>query len=126
MPKPVSPLAPKGLKAAGKRLWADIAGSGTYRLRPDELRILEDACREADLVDRLEAELAKPDTPLTVKGSQGQPVANPLVSEIRQHRQTSKALLGSLKLPDDDDARAPGDASAAGRALVNNRWRRGA
>lgn len=124
MPKSVTPPTPKGLKAAGKRLWSEIAGAGTYRLRPDELRILEDACREADLVDRLEAELGKPETKLIVKGSQGQDVANPLVSEIRQHRQTSKALLASLKLPDEDDARAPGDASAAGRALVNNRWRR--
>lgn len=103
-------------------VWDDI--TGTYRLRPDELRILEDACREVDLVDRLEAALVGAD--LTVKGSQGQPVANPLVQEIRQHRQVVKALLGSLKLPDEDDARQPANPSAAGRALVASRWRRGA
>lgn len=107
-------------EAKAQTVWDDI--TSTYRLRPDELRVLEDACREVDLVDRLEAELDG--AALTVKGSQGQPVANPLVTEIRQHRQVVKALLGSLKLPDEDDARAPGDASAAGRALVANRWRR--
>lgn len=96
--------------------------TGVYALRPDELRILEDACREIDLVERLEADLTG--APLTVKGSQGQPVANPLVAEVRQHRQVVKGLLGSLKLPDEDDARAPANPSAAGRALVANRWRR--
>lgn len=103
-----------------QQVWDGI--TGTYTLRPDELRILEDACREVDLIERLEAALVGAE--LIVRGSQGQPVANPLVAEIRQHRQTSKALLGSLKLPDDDAARAPGDASAAGRALVATRWRR--
>lgn len=101
-------------------LWDQV--NGPYQLRPDEVRILEDACREVDLIERLEDALAG--APLTVSGSQGQPVANPLVSEIRQHRQVVKALLGSLKLPDEDAARAPGDPSAAGRALVANRWRR--
>ena len=118
--------APSRLGKAGKKLWGEVVGSGRYQLRPDEVRILEDACREMDLVDKLEEELSKPGTELTVKGSQGQPVANPLVTEIRQHRQTIKTLLGALKLPDEDEARAPGDPSAAGRALVANRWRRGA
>ena len=123
-PQQLRSSAPTKLKTAGKRMWSDITGK--YQLRPDELRILEDACREADLIDRLEAELGKPGVELTVRGSQGQPVANPLVTEIRQHRQTLKALTTSLKLPDEDEARAPGDPSAAGRALVANRWRRGA
>lgn len=106
--------------AKAQAVWDGI--TGVYSLRPDELRVLEDACREIDLVERLEADLAG--ASLTVKGSQGQPVANPLVTEVRQHRQVVKALLGSLKLPDEDDARAPASPSAAGRALVANRWRR--
>ena len=123
MTKPKSVRGPR-FGPAGQAKWEEIVGP--YTLRPDELRILEDACREMDLVDKLEEELSKPGTELTVKGSQGQPVANPLVTEIRQHRQTIKTLLGALKLPDEDEARAPGDPSAAGRALVTNRWRRGA
>lgn len=105
--------------AKAQSVWDDI--TSTYRLRPDELRILEDACREVDLVDRLEAALIGAD--LTVRGSQGQPVANPLVQEIRQHRQVVKALLGSLKLPD-EDGRAQESRSSSARAAANARWRR--
>src|SRR5690606_41193051 len=63
-------------------LWDSIVPA--YDLRPDEARMLADACREADIVQRLEDELA--DAPLMVQGSQGQLVASPLVSELRQHR----------------------------------------
>ncbi|MFD8336781.1 hypothetical protein ACFV42_29530 [Streptomyces solisilvae] len=95
------PRPPAKLGAAGRRLWREIVER--YELRPDEARILGDACREADIVERLEAELA--DAPLMVKGSMGQLVAPPLVSEARQHRSVLVALLKSLKLPD-----APADA----------------
>jgi hypothetical protein len=70
----------------------------TYTFRPDELRILEDACREADLIDGLAAEAMG--TASIVRGSQNQPVINPLISELRQHRATLASLLGKLKLPD--------------------------
>jgi hypothetical protein len=62
-----------------------------YTLRPDELRNLEDACREADLVDTLSAGLVGAD--LTVKGSMGPSVANPLFAEVRQHRSTFASLM---------------------------------
>jgi hypothetical protein len=35
-----------------------------------------------------------------VKGSQGQQVINPLISEVRQHRNCVASLLKWLKLPD--------------------------
>lgn len=54
-------------------------------------------------MEPLEAELS--DAPLMVKGSMGQLVASPLVSEIRQHRMVLASLLKSLKLPG-----APADA----------------
>lgn len=114
--------APAKLGPRARRLWRDV--TGTYQLRPDELALLEDACREVDIVDWLDVELR--DAPLYSTGSAGQPVANPLLAEIRQHRNTLTSLLRSLKLPDDpSDARSgPSAASVAGRALVNNRWRR--
>lgn len=90
--------APGGLQDKGLRLWRDVAGSGVYRLRPDELLVLEDACREADLIDRLEAELR--DADLIVRGSMGQPVANPLAQELRQHRGVFARLMKQLDLPD--------------------------
>lgn len=111
---------PAHLGAAGRKLWTDTVKD--FDLRPDELRILEDACREADLVDRLEEALR--DSDLMVKGSQGQPVASPLVTEVRQHRATFAQLMGKLKLVDDETEREARSVSA--RAAANARWRRGA
>jgi len=121
-PRATKATAPKGLGRAGRRLWNEITKA--YKLRPDEVRVLGDACREADLIERLEDELV--DAPLMVKGSMGQLVASPLVSEVRQHRSTLSSLLKSLKLPDTDAAgeRAESDASAQARAAARARWDR--
>jgi hypothetical protein len=89
--------APKNLKADGRKLWRETTSS--YELRQDELETLKAACAEADLIARMEVELE--DEPLTVKGSMGQLVPHPLVSELRQHRATMAGLLRSLKLPDE-------------------------
>src|SRR5690606_12587211 len=74
--------APTKLGAKARRLWNETTEQ--WELRPDELRVLEDACRQVDLIERIEKALADQD--LIVRGSQGQPVANPLVQEVRQHR----------------------------------------
>jgi hypothetical protein len=117
-----SKTAPAGLAAAGKKLWREIADS--YDLRADELRVLEDAAREADLVSVLDAGMKG--ASLLVRGSQGQEVINPLISELRQHRSTLASLLRQLKLPD-DSADAAGERSTSARAAANARWsRRGA
>lgn len=114
-------VRPTKLSTKSRRLWNSV--TETYELRADELRILEDACREIDLIERLEAELVEGD--LIVLGSQGQPVANPLVVEIRQHRGQLQRLLGSLKLPD-EDGRAAESRSSSARTAANARWRRSA
>lgn len=111
---------PEGLGDKALALWSGITDQ--YDLRPDELRLLEDACREVDVVERLEAELAT-DT-LTVAGSQGQPVANPLLQEIRQHRGIIARLLAGLKLT--DDGSGTGERSAAARSAATARWSSGA
>lgn len=97
--KPSTTKAPRGLKTAGRNMWRDITGQ--WDLRPDELRILGDACREADIIERLEKGLEE--APLTTFGSQGQEVIHPLFSEIRQHRSTLAALLRQLKLAEAED-----------------------
>ncbi|MBF6459814.1 hypothetical protein IU433_12280 [Nocardia puris] len=115
------PSAPSGLRPGGRKLWADVIG--TYELRPDEVRVLKDACREADLVDALEAQLQG--SALLVTGSQGQQVINPLVSEIRQHRGVLSSLLRQLRLPDGNDT--PDARSTQARDAANARWsKRGA
>lgn len=110
---------PTGLKAKSRHLWTEIVKA--YELRIDELRVLEDSCREIDLIERMEAEQRK--LPLVVKGSQGQDVAAPLVQELRQHRATLARLLQQLRLPDDG---ADAGRSSAGRDLAMSRWSRGA
>lgn len=110
---------PARLSAKSRHLWTEITGA--YELRVDELRVLEDSCREIDLIERMEAE--QRDLPLVVKGSQGQDVAAPLVQELRQHRATLARLLLQLRLPDED---AGASRSSAGRELAMSRWTRGA
>lgn len=120
-----APKTPAKLGASGRSLWASVAGK--YELRADEQRILEDACREADLVDKISAQLAKDD--LMVVGSMGQPVVNPMVAEVRQHRTALAGLLRGLKLPDDEggSSEVGGGLSAKNREAANARWsRRGA
>ena len=112
---PTKHPTPRGLAKSGRRMWREI--SSVYDLRTDEARILEDACRQADLVDELEA--ARADSPYMVKGSQGQDVINPLISELRQHRGTLKSLLSSLNLPD-ESGETPRSVSA--RRAAASRW----
>lgn len=114
-------VVPKDLGPGGRELWAEITAS--YVLRASERRVLADACREADLVDDLEA--ARKDAPLMVKGSMGQLVASPLISELRQHRAALNALLKSLKSPlVDESASSAKVASESARAAARARWDR--
>jgi len=89
---------PTKLGVKGRALWKSVAEAPEdYNLRADELRLLEDAAREADMIERLED--AQRDEPLTARGSMGQTVASPFVSELRQHRGTLASLLKQLQLP---------------------------
>ena len=109
---------PKGIGENGAKLWRGVASA--YQLRVDEYQILEDACREVDLIARLEAELEG--APLMVEGIKGQPIASPLVSELRQHRSVLARLLGALKLPDAAGEVQADTRSQAARDLVSARW----
>ena len=114
--------APGGLGVAGRRLWKAITTG--YTFRQDELRLLEDACREVDLIARLQAEVDK--GPLIVAGSRGQETIHPLLSEVRQHRLLLARLLRQLRL-EDDPAKAQhgaGERSSSAREAALARWRR--
>lgn len=114
----LKPKAPTGLGRLGAALWRDVVA--VYELRPDELRVLEDACAERDLIALLSRNLKG--APLIVKGSMGQEVINPLVSELRQHRSTFAGLMRQLKLPDDSGNDSGGELSAKNRAAAQARW----
>jgi hypothetical protein len=111
---------PAGLKQAGRFLWDQTMAS--YTLRADELLLLEQACREADLIADIQDEMRFQS--LTVSGSQGQDVANPLLSEIRQHRMLYGQLIGRLNLPDLDSSQVGGLRAVPNqqRDAVNSRW----
>lgn len=111
--------APRGLNTAGKALWKGVVD--THELRADEYRMLEDACREADLVDVMEAARNEPGFSLMVRGSQGQMVINPIINEIRQHRTTLASLLGKLKLTESEGETAS-EVSTKARMAANKRW----
>lgn len=58
--------------------------------RPHKRRILFDACKTADVIKRLDDASSRAD--LTVKGSMGQEVINPLIAQA----QTARGLLAQL------------------------------
>lgn len=119
--------APADLGKEGRKLWQEVTSE--YGLRPDEERLLLDACKQCDIVASLEEALAG--QPLVVSGSHKQPVAHPLISEIRQHRATLASLLRQLRLPDHDSEPLldTGNVrkltrSEAGRKAARARWDR--
>lgn len=116
---------PEGLETAGKAVWDAVTAK--YEFRPDEIVILDDVCRTADIIAAMESAWTADGRPMTTRGSMGQLVTHPLISELRQHRAARAKLLSQLKLPDDPSANGAGDRSAAARNAVNARWaRRGA
>jgi hypothetical protein len=76
--------APEHLAAAGREVWVQMQAA--YLLDPNEERLLLEACRTADELERLQAALRKAKT--LAAGSMGQAKANPLFAELRLHRAT--------------------------------------
>ena len=110
---------PTGLRTAGKRLWWAVAG--LYVLNPAETSMLEQACRTADELDRLErAVRALPS--LVVEGSTGQPRSHPLLAEVRAHRLLLERLTASLALPDDVEERGRTPSQKHAQKAANARW----
>jgi len=117
----VAVAPPDGLRASGRQFWSDVAG--TYELRLDEHRLLEQACRSLDELADLSEELMT--APVTVPGSMGQPRPNPLLAEVRAHRLTLAKLLSQLCLPDADDDSRTGQAqqrSQKATRAARSRW----
>lgn len=121
--------APAGLSKAANARWNDVVRR--WDLRPDELSVLERACRTMDTITALEAVVEAEG--LMTTGSMGQTVAHPALQEARQQSALLKSLWKSLKLPDEDsDSLAgispsslnatAGQRSAAARKAVQSRW----
>ena len=120
-----APKAPRGLGTAGRRLWrgtlGDREGGSRLELRADELALFTELCRLVDDAEALRAELEG--EPLTVAGSQGQPVGHPLRAELHRTLASMDRLARTLAIPDDVDAGRSGSSpSWAGRNLARERW----
>jgi hypothetical protein len=115
---------PKNLGSKGRALWKKLTDLVDFE--PHELSLLEDVCRQEDLIERLDKELRSSD--LMIVGSQGQAVINPIVQEIRQHRTVKAGLMAKIAIPDSDEAAAvkSSDRSSKARAAAEARWKRGA
>ncbi|MGW3275905.1 hypothetical protein ACWDFH_31245 [Streptomyces kronopolitis] len=103
--------APRGLDESGCRLWESVAEA--FELDVHEQLLLLQACRTADLLDRLSGEAAR--GPLAVVNGKGDRVANPVVTEHRQQSLVLARLLASLRMPSgEEDARPQRRGAARG------------
>jgi hypothetical protein len=112
---------PPGLGTDGRQLHRAVTGN--YELRVDEVKVLEIACREADLIEAMGAELVE--AGVTVRGRYaGSRVPNPLIAELRQHRRLYAQLLAQLGLPDEPAAQvdAAVERSTQARRAARARW----
>ncbi|MBU9764749.1 terminase [Mycobacterium sp. TNTM28] len=97
---------PRGLKAAGRRLWRSTVGE--FVLAEHELALLLQVCRTADACDALQA-IVDADGVLD-ESPQGRR-AHPALVELRQQRAIFSRLIAQLGIPvgaesdelDDDD-----------------------
>jgi hypothetical protein len=123
------PRAPGGFGVAGRRLWKTVildADSDGIDLHSLELAWLEDACRLTDRLEEMEAALAVAGT-FMVKGVAGQPVAHPLLGEVRQTRALRAQMLARINVTAPEEKQS-GSVFARGvqqRDAANARWRKG-
>ncbi|MEU6101171.1 hypothetical protein [Streptomyces flaveolus] len=100
---------PDGLDESGTRLWESVAGP--FDLDVHEQLLLLQACRTADLLDRLSAEAAR--GRLTVRNAKGEEVTNPVITEHRQQSLVLARLLASLRMPSGEEDERPQRRGAA-------------
>lgn len=102
--------APSGLAAKGRKLWREMCA--LTPLNPAELVMLEEACRIADRLDRLDALLTgHMETWLQLRvndeGDQITVVVSQPLSEARQQATVMKQLIAALRVPDEASGKRP-------------------
>ena len=90
------PRPPRGLKTAGRKLWADVQAK--YELEQHETALLTEMCRSAD---RLEALAAIVRAEGVIEEGTGR--AHPAAVEARQLGIAFARLSAALRLPAGDD-----------------------
>lgn len=93
--------APRGLKAAGSRLWKTVMAE--FEPEEHELSLLLQACRISDTLDRLQESIDAGE--VIVTSPQGTR-ANPAIVEFRQQAITLAKCMAALNIKDvPDDGR---------------------
>lgn len=104
-------------ETAGQKLKEALLAD--FEFSATEMVLVEEACRIADTLERIEGELESAE--LLADGSRGQPAENPLLRSARDHGSDLMRVLTSLRLPivepEDADPR-----SAAARKAAMVRW----
>jgi hypothetical protein len=108
-----------GLETAGRQLWDSVTAA--FVLGAGEIAILGQACRTADEITRLEAELRG--SSLVVAGYAGQPRPNPLLKIIQDHRLLLRRLVDSLALPDEGEESGLRPGQRHAQRAAQGRWR---
>lgn len=93
------PAAPKGSGPAGRKLWRAVVEQ--FELEEFETAQLREACRLADLLDKLQAAVDR-DGPV-VTDTKGEVRVHPAAVELRQGRIAFARLLSALRLPSGDE-----------------------
>lgn len=105
-----APRTPGGLGLKGSKLWREVCK--VHDLAQPELVILEEACRIADRLDRLDALLTgNADAWLKFQvnedGTEVTVAIDSALSESRQQANVLKQLVAALRLPDEATGRRP-------------------
>lgn len=114
--------APKVLEVTGRKFWRDVTGK--YTLRADELRLLENACRQLDILALVTKKWDDAGRPLTSTGSMGQLVEHPNLATMDRAQKSYLMFVKQLALPDEADE---GDEKPAGgpnqhRSAAQSKW----
>lgn len=112
---------PKTAGTAGARLKAEILSS--YQLDPAERVLLDQAAEIADVLTRLNRQVAAEKT-LTQRGAKGNTVSHPLLLAQRRHSEVLVKVLEGLRLPAPDEDEGESTVTRLARKAARARWDR--
>ena len=100
------------------------AAIANYELTDSELELLAEVCRSLDVIDGLNAAIARDG--LTVEGASGQVRVHPAVAEVRSTGLAVARLLALLRLPDEQGAAIPTGTVLRAQRAAESRWSKSA
>lgn len=101
---------PRGLGVKGTRLWRELHEERGEKFPPAESVLVEEACRMADRLDKLNALLVGDDDAwarVRIPGNSDELVlvVNDAMSEARQQANVLKQIIAALRLPDESGSK---------------------